>query len=191
MRKVRVAIVESSAIVVEGLRAMLAQSVEFEVVFATDSLEVLVDHFAICQPGMVIVGSQSYVPSNMRAVYAELKSVALVVLMTTVREESYMRQFDGVVGLYDTSQQLLQHLRRAVEQNETNPYDDSHDLSERELDVLVLVAQGLANKEIADRLNISPHTVISHRKNIAHKTGIKSVAGLTVYAMLNNLITVE
>ena len=191
MRRCRVAIVESSAIVVEGLRAMLAQSLEFEVVFAAESLEVLVERFAICQPDIVVVGSQCHVPVNMRAAYAELKSVALVALMTTVREESYMRQFDGVVGLYDTSQQLLQHLRRAVEQNETNPYDESHDLSERERDVLVLVAQGLANKEIADRLNISPHTVISHRKNIAHKTGIKSVAGLTVYAMLNNMLTVE
>jgi DNA-binding CsgD family transcriptional regulator len=52
----------------------------------------------------------------------------------------------------------------------------------------VLVAKGLANKEIADKLNISIHTVMSHRKNIAHKTGIKSVAGLTVYALLNNLL---
>jgi len=50
------------------------------------------------------------------------------------------------------------------------------------------VAQGMLNKEIADRFNLSIHTVISHRKNITRKTGIKSVAGLTVYALLNNLI---
>ncbi|MBR5283065.1 MAG: response regulator transcription factor [Alistipes sp.] len=191
MRRCRVAIVESSAIVVEGLRAMLAQSADFEVVFAADSLDVLIARFGVVAPDMVIVGSQCYAPAAMRAEYDELKSVALVGLMTTVREESYVRQFDGVVNLYDAPQQLLQNLRRAVEQNETNPYDDSHDLSEREQDVLVLVANGLSNKEIADRLNISPHTVISHRKNIVHKTGIKSVAGLTVYAMLNNLISVE
>ena len=46
----------------------------------------------------------------------------------------------------------------------------------------------LMNKEIADQMNISIHTVISHRKNITRKTGIKSVSGLTVYALLNNLI---
>jgi DNA-binding CsgD family transcriptional regulator len=50
------------------------------------------------------------------------------------------------------------------------------------------VARGKQNKEIADELNISPHTVISHRKNIVAKTGIKSVAGLTVYALMNGLI---
>ena len=64
----------------------------------------------------------------------------------------------------------------------------SYELSRREVDVLVQVAHGMTNKEIAQELNVSVHTVISHRKNIMHKTGIKSVAGLTVYAILNNLI---
>ena len=61
-------------------------------------------------------------------------------------------------------------------------------LSEREKEVLVCVAEGLMNKEIADRLSISIHTVVSHRKNITQKTGIKTIAGLTVYALLNNLL---
>ena len=46
----------------------------------------------------------------------------------------------------------------------------------------------MINKEIADHLRISVHTVVSHRKNITSKTGIKTIAGLTVYALLNNLL---
>ena len=61
-------------------------------------------------------------------------------------------------------------------------------LSAREIDVLKLVATGLTNKEIADRLNISINTVLSHRKNISSKLGIKSVSGLSVYAMMNGYI---
>jgi DNA-binding CsgD family transcriptional regulator len=118
----------------------------------------------------------------------ELQSVAVVLLATTVCNDDVLRQVDGVVNIYDDQQQLLRKLRAAIEQGQTNPYSDSHDLSERERDVLILVAKGMANKEIADRLNISIHTVMSHRKNITHKTGIKSVAGLTVYALLNNLL---
>ena len=57
-------------------------------------------------------------------------------------------------------------------------------LSDREQDVLELVAQGLSSKEIAERLNIAVNTVNTHRKSITKKTGIKSVAGLAVYAML-------
>lgn len=63
-------------------------------------------------------------------------------------------------------------------------------LSEREKEILISVAQGLLNKEIADRHNISINTVITHRKNITRKTGIKTVAGLTVYALLNNLLDI-
>lgn len=61
-------------------------------------------------------------------------------------------------------------------------------LSQREIEVLSLVARGLINKEIAERLNISFNTVLSHRKNITAKLGIKSVSGLSVYAIMNGYI---
>lgn len=61
---------------------------------------------------------------------------------------------------------------------------EDYDLSDREQEVLVLVAQGLSSKEIAAKLNIAVNTVNTHRKSITKKTGIKSVAGLAVYAML-------
>lgn len=61
---------------------------------------------------------------------------------------------------------------------------EDYDLSDREQEVLVLVAQGLSSKEIATKLNIAVNTVNTHRKSITKKTGIKSVAGLAVYAML-------
>ena len=63
---------------------------------------------------------------------------------------------------------------------------EDYDLSDREREVLVLVAQGLSSKEIAAKLNIAVNTVNTHRKSITKKTGIKSVAGLAVYAMLKN-----
>ena len=68
---------------------------------------------------------------------------------------------------------------------------EKDELSDREKEILVSVAQGLLNKEIADKHNISINTVITHRKNITRKTGIKTVAGLTVYAILNNLVDIN
>lgn len=65
---------------------------------------------------------------------------------------------------------------------------ENDELSIREKEVLRLVALGHSNKVIAEKLYISIHTVISHRKNISEKIGIKSISGLTVYAILNNLI---
>ena len=63
-------------------------------------------------------------------------------------------------------------------------------LSEREREVLVQVAKGLSNKEIADALCLSTHTVITHRKNIAAKLNIHSTAGLTIYAIANGLVEI-
>ena len=69
------------------------------------------------------------------------------------------------------------------------PDTESAELSQREIEVLSLVARGMINKEIADRLNISFNTVLSHRKNITAKLGIKSVSGLSVYAIMNGYIS--
>ncbi|MBR4789238.1 MAG: hemerythrin domain-containing protein, partial [Bacteroidales bacterium] len=71
------------------------------------------------------------------------------------------------------------------------PEDTGNALSDREKEILASVAKGLLNKEIADRHNISINTVITHRKNITRKIGIKTVAGLTVYAILNNLVDIN
>jgi len=71
------------------------------------------------------------------------------------------------------------------------PDEERNELSDREKEVLVLVARGLLNKEIADKLNISINTVITHRKNITRKTGIKTTPGLTVYAILGGLVDIN
>ena len=71
-----------------------------------------------------------------------------------------------------------------------NP-DASEALSEREKDVIVAMVQGMSNKEIADHLFISINTVITHRRNIARKLQIHSPAGLTIYAIVNNLIDIS
>ena len=66
--------------------------------------------------------------------------------------------------------------------------EEEGELSERENDVLVQIVKGLSNKEIADVLCISVHTVITHRKNITRKLHIHSTAGLTIYAIVHKLI---
>ena len=75
--------------------------------------------------------------------------------------------------------------------NERDIPSDNAELSERENMILKDVALGLSNKEIAEKNFISPHTVITHRKNITRKLGIKTVSGLTIYAIINKLIGMD
>lgn len=64
-------------------------------------------------------------------------------------------------------------------------------ISQREAEVLSLIVKGLINKEIADKLNISLTTVITHRKNITEKLHLKSVSALTVYAVMHGIVSVD
>jgi DNA-binding CsgD family transcriptional regulator len=67
--------------------------------------------------------------------------------------------------------------------------EKNRELSSRETDVLQLIVQGYTNKDIADKLNISLNTVLTHRKNITFKLGIKTTSGLTFYAIMNGLVS--
>jgi len=96
------------------------------------------------------------------------------------------------ISEYDTRQQVLEKFQRFFhDDNDESTETSSGLLSEREIDVLKAVALGYSNKEIADKLFISINTVISHRKNITEKLGIKTIAGLTVYAVMHDLIKPE
>ncbi len=94
----------------------------------------------------------------------------------------------------------IRRIERQMKQNDVsakiskminqNP-DNSEALSDREKDVIVSLVQGMTNKEIAEHLFISINTVITHRRNIARKLQIHSPAGLTIYAIVNNLVDIS
>lgn len=87
------------------------------------------------------------------------------------------------------------HLPPKMRKTITNPqqqnWSEPNGLTSREIEVLVCIVRGMANKEIAEELNISITTVISHRKNIMEKLNIKSVSGLTIYAVMNGYIEAD
>lgn len=92
------------------------------------------------------------------------------------------------INRYDDEEHIQEVLDSFIDQCASTTSAQS-DLSQREIDVLKLVASGYINKEIADTLQISINTVLTHRKNITAKLGIKSVSGLSVYAMMNGYLT--
>jgi len=86
---------------------------------------------------------------------------------------------------------LLMHKQGHGHHGSKQPQPTEQILSVREIEVLKLITRGLINKEIADKLNISLTTVISHRKNITEKLGIKSVPGLTIYAVMSGYMEAD
>ena len=113
----------------------------------------------------------------------------LVALVYTYFDQQWLKHFDAVIEINDEPQKIIDKITEVLQNSsDKTESSDLYELSDRERDVLIELSKGQTNKEIAEKLHISVHTVITHRKNIVRKTGIKSAAGLAVYAMLNNLI---
>ncbi|MBQ4286129.1 MAG: hemerythrin domain-containing protein [Bacteroidales bacterium] len=127
--------------------------------------------------------------SGVEETLEDLKSLVMNHLTAEADQKEAFKVLSAITSLQDDIRKHILLEESALEGNVADKQEDNA-LSAREKEILVCVAKGMINKEIADHLNISIHTVITHRKNITRKTGIKTVAGLTVYALLNNLLDV-
>lgn len=127
-------------------------------------------------------------------IYQALKQAGKIIPIAIKHQDRPLEcnfRFDHELSLYtntDEIQEMISSLFKQTETPGTKIEENDSELTQREKEVLQLVALGKTNKEIAESLFISFHTVISHRKNITEKLGIKTISGLTVYAIMNNLI---
>lgn len=111
----------------------------------------------------------------------------LVGITTTPIHKTQKDLFDFTFSVFDSPITFVEQLKLFLSVD--NNVKEEGELTIREKEVLKLIALGHTNKSIADTLFISTHTVISHRKNITDKLGIKSIPGLTVYAIIQKIIT--
>jgi DNA-binding CsgD family transcriptional regulator len=135
---------------------------------------------------LILAGTQFSDELKNRASILRKNGNTLIGIDTTGRTWQPDPVFDGIIGINDS----LDTINRIAADyfTRTAAIKSDNQLSHREIEVLTMVAQGFSNKQIADQLFISIHTVITHRKNITSKLGIKSIPGLTLYAALNNLV---
>lgn len=184
-------IVEPSAIITTGFTKILGDIPHFRKISTLSDINYLQEklltspQLLIINPTLV-VGTQRTILSNYLQTHPKAVCIALVYQYT---EPSALSFYHNIIDIRENPSKIISLIQQALSvQREEATAMDSYELSQRETDVLIQVAKGLSSKEIADALNISIHTVNTHRKNITQKTGIKSVAGLAVYAMLHNLV---
>lgn len=193
-KKQNIVLVEHSPVIRAGMRSLLEHLPEVARIWDLVDSEHLHEYLLRYTPDILIINPvlMEYPKrGNFRNLFSDFPDMQLIALVYQAQPSSWLKPFHAIIELYDDEQQIQRKLQDVIrnkslscEENNSGNYE----LTERETDVLVALAKGLSNKEIAEKLTISINTVISHRKNIVRKTNIKSVAGLTVYAMLNNLI---
>lgn len=188
--RINIAVIEPSQIIFEGLSYILMKFQRNIYLFRFNDLEELKNsastenyNVAIVNPGIV----QNRLPDflKLKNMKPEFLWIALVY---SFYDEEILQKFDDSISVTASPEQITNKIMQINHASEKNALDD---LSEREIEVLTQMVKGFANKEIADNLNISIHTVISHRKNITEKTGIKSLSGLTIYAISRKIIPLD
>lgn len=190
--KKRILLIEKSPIVAAGFATILQKQATFEVSSVTDNLNRISERIVVDHPDLIVLNPSlvDYSKRNtFRSLIPDAQNIPIIALVYHYFDQQWLKSFNGVIEINEDAEkinsQLTDALNSFIEPSESS---ELYELSDREREVLVELSKGLSNKEIADKLHISVHTVITHRKNIIKKTGIKSVAGLTVYAMLNNLM---
>ncbi len=191
-KKYKLVIIEPSTIVTLGLKEIITSHPEFEITGCYVDFTHFIERVNTIKADIIVVNPTlfSYTKRmNVKPLFAVLPEALLIAIIYSYIDSDVLKQYHGAIQINDDSISVSNKLKQAIKNHQENLYpSDGNELSEREQEILTSVARGMTNKEIADQHSISIHTVISHRKNISRKTGIKTVSGLTVYALLNNMI---
>ncbi|HUX54118.1 MAG TPA: response regulator transcription factor [Williamwhitmania sp.] len=195
MRKVTFVVAERSYLIRRGLVSSIEELGNTSVVRELDSGERLVKILTDQQPDYLIIAADllQEFDESIRCLFESGFETQLVVLLNSGDKISTHYHTSDTIFVADDKTTILRLLRELVARQVKLMHGEPHsaELSPRELNIVRDISLGLSNKEIAEKNFISFHTVATHRKNITRKLGIKSVPGLTVYAILNKLIDMD
>ncbi|HOG18973.1 MAG TPA: response regulator transcription factor [Salinivirgaceae bacterium] len=193
MKHTHIIILDDAPVIREGLKSILdsLRNVhEVTTVSTFDELTHLLKH----KDYQMVLINPHYLHSHqnqLQQLRSQHSNIKWIGVQYTVFPEELIGKLDGMVDVFDNQDTLFAKLNKWLDDNPNETSQNKESLTARETDVLRLLAMGKSNKEIADELKISTNTVITHRKNISQKTGIKSVSGLTIYAVTQNLISLD
>lgn len=195
MKRKKIILFERSEIIRMGLEKLFSQHNNcVEIIKTVYNNEQLQDAITAYKPDIIVL-NPAHTGSSTLSIINNIRkqdyNISIIALLYSYIDKDILGCFDATIELYDSTThilELIEQLDNKTGQSNKQSNTEGEDLSPRENAIVTLVAKGHTNKEIADMLNISVHTVTTHRKNISKKTGIKSISGLTMYAILNRLI---
>ncbi len=186
-KRFHILVAEPSVIIRRGMLSVLLDlnSLGVDITDIGD-MATLSDEIARHKPDFVVVNPLHLGMIQPQQLLSSQNSVKFIALQNYISSNDQLKNYDAVISVFDSISQIEQTI-----ENLTNIgviKDD--ELSQREREIVRAIALGKSNKEIAQKLCISTHTVMTHRKNVAAKLKIHNSAGLTIYAIVNKLIDV-
>ena len=191
---VRIAIAETSVIIRGGVTAALKRLSNVKVQpIELLSVEALHDCVRTQCPEMLIVNPAFGDYFDVAKFREEIsgKRIRLIALVTSFVDASLLGKYDESISIFDDLETLSKKIAGLLNVVSEEEMDNQDTLSQREKEIVICVVKGMTNKEIAEKLFLSIHTVITHRRNISKKLQIHSAAGLTIYAIVNKLVALS
>ena len=192
---IRIAIAETSVIIRGGLTAALKRLPNVKVQpLELLSIEALHDCVRTQCPDMLIVNPAfcDYFYIGKFREETSGKKIRVIALVTSFVDASLLSKYDESISIFDDLERLSKKISGLLNvPSEEEDLENQDALSQREKEIVICVVKGMTNKEIAEKLFLSIHTVITHRRNISKKLQIHSAAGLTIYAIVNKLVTLN
>ncbi|HIX03110.1 MAG TPA: response regulator transcription factor [Candidatus Odoribacter faecigallinarum] len=191
----KMAIAETSVIVRTGLALVLKRMQGMKILpIEVVSPESLADCMRLHKPDVLIINPAfpGYFDIRKFREDPQHAGVKCIALLCSMGDNSILKYYDDTFSLYDDPEDMKEKLNRMLNlSGQEDGRGGQEVLSSREKEIVTCVVKGMTNKEIADALFLSTHTVITHRRNIARKLQIHSPAGLTIYAIVNKLVEIQ
>ncbi len=186
----KIAVAEPSLILRCGMVAVLRRlsTLHIEIIEIAE-LSQLQTTLSRRTPDVLIVNPSVLGFFPLQQIRKEVEGLKCIALQNTLADTATLKGYDEIVSVYDSADEIQRKIEKTCapdnEQNLREP------LTEREKEIIVGVVKGLTNKQMAEQLCLSTHTVITHRRNISQKLQIHSAAGLTIYAIVNKFVDIN
>ena len=190
MRRITVAFLLPSPIFNIGVSSILRRIGEVD--FSISDVSPIRDvpsQIDVPKPSIVVVDPSVNDCSWREQCQASNPSLRVIGLLHTQIPKMILNNLDDSFSIYDSIDVVSDVFMRNCATDDID--NRAKDLSPREKEVIVGIVKGLSNKEIASEMNVSVNTVMTHRRNIAAKLHIHTPAGLTIYAIVSNLVKLE
>lgn len=191
VRRIHIAIVEPSVIIRNGVVSVLKRlNLDIDIVEISDmpQLQGLLEKHnpdvVIIDPTQIGMFSLQHIKENLSG------SKKFIALQSNLADASALKGYDEFISLYDSAEQIKAKVESVISENKQDN-SDKQELSQREKEIVSCIVKGLTNKQIAETLHLSVHTVMTHRRNISGKLQIHSSAGLAIYAIVNKLVSLD
>ena len=191
---IKIVIAENSLILRSGISAVLKRLSDYNYTFSINEVSNM-DAFMLFsrlhRPEIAIINPLFLGGVSIANYKRDNPDTKVVALVSGYFDNKTLADFDGSISIFDDLDTVNDTISSVLHIEEDDDNIETEQLSQREKEIIGCVVKGLTNKAIAEKLSISIHTVITHRRNISKKLQIHSSAGLAIYAIVNKIVEIQ